>query len=471
MFSITVIDDDSKREEQFLKILGNDFNIRFVSNEEDVHSEILKRPQAFIVDAQLDDYWQALTFDEVLKSIDSNTPVIIISNKLKEENYPLYSFLSKAHQFNNIIHYFPWEDFIIPIEKKENLVTNIKMEISKFYRMIGIYKKPDETINILHISDLQFGDPSIRRSTNFTTTSIPENLASKDIDIDIMIISGDIAYSGKTIEYEQAEKWINQFSDALWPSGYYPNQRIIIPGNHDFNFNLVSAGKYEFQFNDKKYIERKKYLGRYNYLAFIPFRRFCTKITGNFSWLTNNHDLYMINEEFINWGIRFICINTAALDAPHDPGRVFIIDENLDHLNQLLAKSSWKGDIYNILLIHHSPYSLGFQEENNSKKISQWDNIYQFIQNNKIKMIVHGHKHKNTFEWNISNEKEDLFQLPVICSSTISLDKNVRPREEKQGFNIISFNRSKGQIDYPELTIVELDGVIPQFQDTKPFKT
>ncbi|MBB3452561.1 putative phosphodiesterase [Rhizobium sp. BK313] len=63
-----------------------------------------------------------------------------------------------------------------------------------------------------------------------------------DRKIDVILISGDIAFAGKEEEYDFALRWIR---DSLCPaSGCEPEDVIVIPGNHDVDRKVGNSALY-----------------------------------------------------------------------------------------------------------------------------------------------------------------------------------------------------------------------------------
>ena len=94
--------------------------------------------------------------------------------------------------------------------------------------------------SILHISDLHF-----RSDSGYESNSILDELVLDVISVckegkfkcNMIVITGDIAYSGKKDEYEKANKWITKLSNTL----EIPKKNVVmIPGNHDINWEMIS---------------------------------------------------------------------------------------------------------------------------------------------------------------------------------------------------------------------------------------
>jgi DNA repair exonuclease SbcCD nuclease subunit len=99
-------------------------------------------------------------------------------------------------------------------------------------------------LRILHLSDLHFRalekDPVKSFNADVVTTSMLqaiENLVNEGALIDLVIITGDIAFSGKKAEYDVAD----EFFDRLRKITGLPNARFfIVPGNHDVDRDMVT---------------------------------------------------------------------------------------------------------------------------------------------------------------------------------------------------------------------------------------
>ena len=73
-------------------------------------------------------------------------------------------------------------------------------------------------LNLLHISDLHFGEPFVER--------VGAALASKIAEMapDVLVVSGDITQRAKPKEFRAARDYFEQLP---------PIPRVIVPGNHD----------------------------------------------------------------------------------------------------------------------------------------------------------------------------------------------------------------------------------------------
>jgi predicted MPP superfamily phosphohydrolase len=129
---------------------------------------------------------------------------------------------------------------------------------------------------ILHLSDLHIKpkedfdrsvvlDPLIKR--------VEEDLRS-GLKPEIVVVTGDVAYSGKKSEYKLAKVFFDDLLEAL---KLHTDKLFIVPGNHDMDFkeypgsympNYENMEKLNTELENKKY--RKDLLkGMKNYFLFI----------------------------------------------------------------------------------------------------------------------------------------------------------------------------------------------------------
>jgi predicted phosphodiesterase len=97
-------------------------------------------------------------------------------------------------------------------------------------------------LRILHLSDIHFGQE--KKGERIRHDDVREQLVS-DLKgflgdtkrLDLILINGDIAYSGKKTEYDDAVAWIDQIIAA----GRCDETAVLtVPGNHDVDIDLIS---------------------------------------------------------------------------------------------------------------------------------------------------------------------------------------------------------------------------------------
>lgn len=96
---------------------------------------------------------------------------------------------------------------------------------------------------ILHLSDLHAREKSQWSTTPILKEAKKAILAEAGkVNVDLVVFTGDIAFSGKKAEYEIAQAWLDDL--CLNPSGLNieRGQILTVPGNHDVDRGLISSG-------------------------------------------------------------------------------------------------------------------------------------------------------------------------------------------------------------------------------------
>ncbi len=91
-------------------------------------------------------------------------------------------------------------------------------------------------LGILHISDIHAKEDSFQLlNERFKAVQQVVNVYQPEISRLLVIISGDISYSGKLIQFEIIEQLLKEFDQDVNSKGIKTNY-LIVPGNHDNNF-------------------------------------------------------------------------------------------------------------------------------------------------------------------------------------------------------------------------------------------
>src|SRR4051812_23656111 len=91
-------------------------------------------------------------------------------------------------------------------------------------------------ICILHLSDLHIAnsaDPILERAPHIVASC---RSVIPGADLYLLAVTGDIAFAGKTEQYELAKKFFSTIEDLLVASGTTV-QKVFVPGNHDLDFS------------------------------------------------------------------------------------------------------------------------------------------------------------------------------------------------------------------------------------------
>ena len=94
----------------------------------------------------------------------------------------------------------------------------------------------------LHLSDLHFragGDWDRNIVLHQLLVDIKERMAIGDLRPDLILVSGDVAFSGQPVEYALAKQF---FDELLKATGLRKDRLFVVPGNHDVDRKAISRG-------------------------------------------------------------------------------------------------------------------------------------------------------------------------------------------------------------------------------------
>lgn len=250
-------------------------------------------------------------------------------------------------------------------------------------------------MNILHLSDIHFGredsgihEPFSRRGE--ILDKLIDTLASLDdaLKPELVLVTGDIAWTGKITEFEKAYNWFQRLKTAL---SLDVGRFVFCPGNHDLNRGTaINFHEEDLQqeVNGKKRLNLDFCDEMYEFknvhrleTRFHNFNVFCEKMgmqpysyktdDGNteYSYLVGSSELSFGNEHYL-----IACFNTAYL--PY--GKVLKDDQMFLGLRQIQAMidggvlTSSNEEVYRIALFHHADRYLHPNEqcEYNDRKAS-----------------------------------------------------------------------------------------------------
>ena len=236
-------------------------------------------------------------------------------------------------------------------------------------------------IGILHLTDIHFSEKTdlSKKINSFARAIINDFVGTNRIYI---VLSGDVAYSGKTIEYEIAWRFLSVVKQLVTAELKECDiKHIIVPGNHDCNFvqethlrkNTVKGINYESIGDDSSVIDQ------------------CLTIQKEFWTFYNKYNetpkdklYYRIMDTIGGKCIVFHCINTAWVSQLNEvPGSLFFPCKKVKLTNSL------KGDINFGVWHHPSNWFNPNTIENNKAE-------YEIFIENLSSTHFFGHEHINT---------------------------------------------------------------------------
>lgn len=232
-------------------------------------------------------------------------------------------------------------------------------------------------MNILHLSDIHFGrdrsgstDPFSRKGEILDKLIETLSTLHEGMKPDLILVTGDIAWTGKITEFDEAYEWFQRLRSAL---GLDIGRFVFCPGNHDLNrktasfFQEESLWKYE---NGKKKlnIELCDELYRYENVhrletRFHNYNVFCEKMgmqpysyklddgSVEYSYLVGSSELSFGDNQYV-----ISCFNTAYLPygkVLHDD-QMFLGRPQIEKMIADGILSDSDDSVYRIALFHHA---------------------------------------------------------------------------------------------------------------------
>lgn len=259
---------------------------------------------------------------------------------------------------------------------------------------------------ILHISDLHFGTTQDATRWHSQLSDDLRQLLSKleperSPVLDILIISGDVANKSLPEEYEAARRFVTYLCQDF---GLKRSQMVIVPGNHDLNWD-ASREAYTLQRRidyqgslDKQDILEKNIIVDGNYIEvpeptkykqrFKYFSEFYENVIGR--PYPQQYRLQYELRHFPEQNLLILGLN-SAWKLNHAPTYSTCASINSDALtnaiNEITENPAYKNSRLKIAVWHHPLYS-PFED-----RIKEHDFMQRLAQNG-FRLALHGHIHQ-----------------------------------------------------------------------------
>ncbi len=304
------------------------------------------------------------------------------------------------------------------------------VDSGKLTEILGLFIEkieltPSNRINmkpskILHLSDLHFGTSAQAKVwAGQLVEDLQQNL--KITQLDVLILSGDIANKSTSEEYQAAKEFLDEFiKDFPLKS----EQIIIVPGNHDLNWDLSKKAYtlkdkdeckpdelqegYYIPVNDDvvRIINAEKYLQR-----FTNFKDFYDNYKGSIKeYSLDAEQQYSL--DIIGDNILILGLNSAWQLDHHYKTRATINNIALTNaFNEIRRNDTYENCPLKIAVWHH-PINSPFEDRIKDS------NFLQRLAVNNFNLFLHGHVHKAEndqfrYDLNVNGRK-----LHRICAGT-----------------------------------------------------
>lgn len=239
-------------------------------------------------------------------------------------------------------------------------------------------------ITILHLSDIHFRKKKDEKNKAFRQ-KVQERLVEavtghlkEHKNLDFVAITGDIAFSGKKEEYDEALEFLGKLKKVL-PKG---TEFLAVPGNHDVDrdnideFFSIQQNIVQKDLTDK-FLENEQKVKDCINNKFNAFRQFIDCLHPG---LYENKEDYFWGKSYPDKNVAFLGLNSAwACEGDHDPLHIA-----LGFPQAVTALDKSKDTANKIVLLHHPLFNC-FE----LKDYNKWSGeIFE-----KCPLILHGHVH------------------------------------------------------------------------------
>lgn len=452
-FHVLVIDDDLANRQasyeelaQRIRILMPEASIQmeFITNPEELSIKIKTRHySAALVDAVLEKNWgQEFGLQYVLRHLGDDIPIALVSSQWDSTNA---AEINTAWQNPNCRMFLHWRDI------EYGGTGNIRYSVAQLTKLIALREnievqwslRPDDPIQILHISDLQMGGFDERRIRLEAHQSAEEIQNHCNGAPTFIAFTGDIAERGLPNEYNKARQWLAHFCQKLDFPALPTSRLLLVPGNHDVMLGLGAAGR-ALLLKDPGGIglntisECSADLSVFAYRPYLDF----VQDVADCPWLERTREdqsLAWVEARYRHLGVVFFGLNTASPANPNGlPDRTAnpdALEKIKTSLNATVDRSP-DGPIV-IGMGHHCPLSSA------EEGITNPADFATFLRGKtKTAMFLHGHVHQQGVECVSRGE----YRLVRSVASTLAKGAVARPENTLRGFNVLELTRKDSMV-------------------------
>lgn len=480
-YRILVADDDMDLQEARYKQLldePSDFDWQPVGERQEFEATNFDDFDAVLLDINLTK-WAEMPLTEAVQRIGNRTPIVLVSGKWEgDEGRVTATRIQEVLAQSKDAHFVQILILNDLIEgnwkpRAEAMRAQLRIAIARHHRRGILQLKDSDSINLLHLSDPQYGDPNTDGWASMAEHEIADYLDQIQPDIHFVAITGDISYQGLPSEYETALSRLEPLLEELL--SYRPDWRervLLVPGNHDVNLRLAAVNgiTYDFATRAPTLVDGEANLSGKADFALHPFRDFAWKLTGDPRWREAD-DLCWVNDAFRHLGVRFYLLNSAGQINCTEPDRASI---PIDTVRRLARDKTHSTKLFSIAFSHHGPPDGNDMEVS----ISNWPDIAKLMQTKGIRLFIHGHGHKRdvfrqAWEKQVPNTKTGQIgtdEFVRAMAPTTHLNGQLRPDGAPRGFNLITLHRNRGKVFKVDVDSHELGNGQPRPLETKEFR-
>ncbi|MCF6354592.1 MAG: metallophosphoesterase [Candidatus Polarisedimenticolaceae bacterium] len=459
---ILVIDDQEWRRiyyENLANIAGFEYELTFFSEEETnaIESKSVEEYDLVLLDVVLDNdeknKWE-LTSSQVAKrirDISSEVPIVLITGNWTSTNHPEIQQLSECFDTHPVP--LPFTDLLTKkqfddltgdrVDKRDckgikdtnigYLARTLQVIVASRSRQVYLGKDKNESLYILHLSDMQIGGEN-EKGNKLEPSTIAQYVQGLYGNPDFIAVTGDVTENGHPDEFREASLWFSGMCEEIgWQKPY--EKLLLVPGNHDVFAPAFGVCTTEYVRSDPdsgvkggwKANNDVKNLHIASSYSFSNFREFAYELTRNKYWVGNKKCDWIENRYTSN-GLCFLGLNSVIGHDYESPFSGLPSDDYYQEYRRKIRNLKRSADVLSIALAHHPSLAT--------------DQSYKTFSQTKPRpdILLTGHLHKPD-----QDDLRELGQL-MFVAPTSSLKAELRWPDVNRGFSIIELKRDNRKI-------------------------
>ena len=408
-----------------------------------------------------------MPLSEAIQRINGCRPIVLLSDKWTDSTPLRVSEALSAYPKTPIIQFIALNfvgDRFQGEEYSKVMRELIEFGINQFRNQARLLKNDGDIIRIMHLSDPQYKDPG-HSDLSFLAESELKHILPMVGPIDLLLISGDIAYSGQPSEYQEAAKRLQIFIKRLFPRVEDRQERILlVPGNHDVNLKLLASDNITYSFLDKQAtIDNESHEVDLRSYSLHPFRAFAFELTKDYKWHTRR-SLNWINESFLHLGIRFYMLDSNSDIDLKTPGKAAYKQAAFIDLDP--DRDEIRDPIFNIAISHHGFVDSSCEDEMCVEEINNKSVSLGYFRTQQIRLFLHGHGHARTsrvIDYSAACTRAGGSSLKVgrdhfvqVMAPSTHMGKDKGESSQRRGFTIIELKKRDSGISQVGITHYEM---------------
>ncbi|MEM7600601.1 MAG: metallophosphoesterase, partial [Verrucomicrobiota bacterium] len=320
-------------------------------------------------------------------------------------------------------------------------------------------------LTILHLSDFQFGaynrfatDFDPEQFANVFARNLRQNcLRHPKEQIDLVIVSGDIAESGLKAEFDQAKRFFTGLASELESDA---SQFVFVPGNHDVSWKRCKRFSEDYEDGSIAVASEDEFEAKLHQEKLRDYRAFLQGLAQAPEELGLGATLY----EFPHLSISIAALNSCELETHEQNSHRGHV--STDQLQPILDHWRDSPSRLKLIVVHHNPISAAAAQRLDWEKwieslpepkvtrevlkryksdIDGFDSegyLQRFAQESGAQLVFFGHQH-------VGEIKTSDCGKPRICyfsAGSVTLQEGKLPGQAVNSFNLVRINRNSGAL-------------------------